>query len=71
MIEAIINNFVNSFVRDLEMSTRVFLSIIFFGIALLTFKKSINQSSDLRPIRLGFAILFMISMILSVVYLVL
>lgn len=68
MLESIFNNFLNTFVRNLDRDTQLLIGFCLFGFSLWCFKNSVRKKSDKRPIKLGYMVLCLISLALSVVY---
>jgi len=71
-----INNIVNQLIRNLNMSLRITISTIFIVVALFSIYflvKSISKDLDLKKpkMKYGWLVLAIISMILSVLYIVL
>lgn len=68
MFEAILNNIINTLVRNLPMATRSAISFGLFFVALISFNKSIRKKSELRPIKIGWFVIFALTLTMSVLY---
>lgn len=69
---AFINNIVNTLIRNLDDVTRTLISAIFITVAILSLYYAIkNQPKDKPGLKIGWVILCIISIIISVLYLVL
>ncbi|MBE5746479.1 MAG: hypothetical protein E7359_04275 [Clostridiales bacterium] len=69
---AFINNIVNTLIRNLDDSTRTLVSAIFIISAVVSFYFALkNQPKDKPGLKLGWIILCIVSIIMSVLYLVL
>lgn len=74
------NNIVNQLIRNLSMPTRIIISLIFLFLAIYSlyrFFKSYNdatkdlKSADYKKLKLGWIFLAVISMTISILYIVL
>ena len=72
ILGAFINNIVNTLIRNLDMSVRIIISAIFIVLAFLSFYFSFRSGAvkDKPRLRLGWFALCIVSMIISVLYLV-
>ena len=72
ILGAFINNIVNTLIRNLDMPVRIIISAIFIVVAFTSFYFSFKSDvpKDKPHLKLGWFILCIISMILSVLYLV-
>jgi hypothetical protein len=68
ILDAIFNNIVNTLIRNLPMATRSAISFGLFFVALISFNKSIRKKSELHPIRIGWFVLFALTLMMSVLY---
>ncbi len=67
-----INNIVNTLIRNLDMKVRIPISAAFICVAILSLYFAIkNQPKDKPGLKAGWMILMIISMILSVLYIIL
>ncbi len=72
LLGTFINNVVNSLIRNLNMGVRITISSVFFVVAIFSIYFAIkNQPKDKPGLRLGWTILALVSMLLSVLYIVL
>jgi len=68
MFDAVFNNIVNSLIRSLPFATRSGIALGLFFACLIFFNKSIRVKNELRPVRIGWFVLFLLSLTLSVLY---
>jgi|GEM_PF-3384645 hypothetical protein len=68
MFDAVFNNIINTLIRDLPRATQQIISVLLFFGALIFFNKSFRVKDELRPIKLGWAVLAILSTIMSVLY---
>jgi hypothetical protein len=64
-----LNDIMNTMIRSLPMATRRGIALGLFLASLIFFNKSIRKKSELRPIRIGWFVLFLLCFTLSVIYL--
>jgi len=62
------NIIINTLIRDLPMSTRSAIAIGLFLVCLLAFKKSFRIKNEMRPIKAGWFIVFVLALAMSVLY---
>ena len=68
---AFINNIVNTLIRNLDDATRTFISAIFIVVAVLSLYYALkNQPKDKPGLKFGWVVLCVLSIIISVLYLV-
>lgn len=66
---AVWNWILNTFIRDLSMTTRTIISIVIFCLAVACFMIAIKKKSDSAPLSIGWTILCVILLVLSSAYL--
>lgn len=68
---AFINNIVNTLIRNLDDATRTFISAIFIVVAVLSLYYALkNQPKEKPGLKFGWVVLCVLSIIISVLYLV-
>ena len=65
------NSVLNKCIRDLPLGVRVGIAAALFFVALFALYKTIRKKNDSHPIAVGWLILFIVSLLLSVVYIAL
>ena len=68
MFDAIFNTIINELIRYLPMSLRYTIAIFLFLAALIFFNRSFRHKNDLHPIKIGWFTLFVLSLVLSILY---
>lgn len=68
VFDAFFNNFINTLIRHLPWATRSLIGFILFTVSLLCFNKSFRPKNDLHPIKAGWAVLFVLTLTLSILY---
>ena len=63
------NNFINTFIRELSWDTRVNIAFGLFAFGLYSFLKMIRKENDTHPIKVGWLIMCLLTVGLSVIYL--
>ena len=71
MIQKFFNDMLNTLIRDLPMKWRIVISIVLFMCAFVTLIFSIRKKNDKAPLSIGWFILTIILVALSVIYWVL
>ena len=62
------NNIVNTLIRDLPFDIRATIAFSLFFISLLAFIFSIRKRNELRPLKIGWFVIFIICLFMSVIY---
>lgn len=68
MFDALFNNIVNTLIRDLAFPVRAGIAFGLFTVSLLCFMYSFRTKNDLRPLKIGWFIMFIICLTMSVLY---
>lgn len=68
LFSAIFNDIINTLIRSLPFATRSAIAFGLFFACLIFFNKSLKKTSDSRPIRIGWFVLFILSLTMSVLY---
>jgi hypothetical protein len=71
MIDAVFNTIINTLIRGLSIPTRNAIGLGLFLACLVFFNKSIRTKNELRPIRVGYFVMFILCLTLAVLYVVL
>lgn len=64
------NSVLNTLVRDLPRWLQITIAFVFFAVALFSLYKTLRRKNDTHPIAVGWLILFIVSMFMSIVYIV-
>lgn len=68
MIASFFNSIFNTLVRYVDWSTRITISFVFIILAVFTLMLSIRKKNDAHPLSIGWFLLSLIAMGLSVMY---
>lgn len=68
MFNAMFNDIINTLIRDLSPETQGFIGLILFTVSLIAFRKSFRLKNDLKPIKMGWFIVFVLSLTMAVLY---
>ena len=71
MIQKFFNDMINTLIRDLPMKVRITISVVLFMLAFGTLILSIRKKNDKAPLSVGWFILTIVLVALSVLYWVL
>lgn len=71
-LSTFINNIINQLIRNLSMEVRITISVIFIFIAIMSLKYLMKSySKDVSKLKYGWLVLALVSMLISVLYIVL
>ena len=65
------NSVLNVLIRDLPFAVRIGISVVLFFVALFALYKTLRKKNDTHPIAIGWLILFVVCIFLSIVYITL
>lgn len=65
------NTVLNVLIRDLPYGVRIGIAVALFFVALFSLYKTLRKKNDSHPIAIGWIILFVVTISLSIVYLAL